>query len=248
MNKKTLLMLALSVATLSGAASNHDSETKNEDTLSVALKGNFRYCNTYEQFVNKDWKKLDTLYCEGHSKSHQLWVGGNDFKFTTGDKNTDKALKKDAFIVMVNDTMYINCRNLRFEKTSFGSGYTKAKNVGAHSLLFVNTMIGKEAQSKQAMSGFMFGAIGGAISASQQMKQQVCYRVSSGADAKGNVNIRFVNDELVEKMLAKHEGLLKVYYSERKKTKRQLATHVLPLLEKAGIFEPKNEANKPAWE
>ena len=50
------------------------------------------------------------------------------------------------------------------------------------------------------------------------------------------------------KMLAKHEGLLKVYYSERKKTKRQLATHVLPLLEKAGIFEPKNEANKPAWE
>ena len=39
------------------------------------------------------------------------------------------------------DTLFVNCRNLRYDKVRFGNGYTKAKRIGNRSLLFVNRLI-----------------------------------------------------------------------------------------------------------
>ena len=63
-----------------------------------------QYCNTYEDFVAGRWQKLDTVYCESHSKSEKILLGINDFSLTTGDKALDKNLKKEAFIVKQVDT------------------------------------------------------------------------------------------------------------------------------------------------
>ena len=42
-----------------------------------------KYCKSYEDFKADQWTEIDTVYLDGHSKSHQLWVGGNDYKLTT---------------------------------------------------------------------------------------------------------------------------------------------------------------------
>ena len=63
----------------------------------INVNGQCCYCNTYEDFLEGRWEKLDTVYCNSHSKSRQLWWGGNDFTLTTGDVATDRILKKDAF-------------------------------------------------------------------------------------------------------------------------------------------------------
>ena len=202
----------------------------------TAVSGQCYYCNSYEDFLNGRWEPLDTVYCDSHSKSHQMWWGGNDYKLTTDNEALDKKLKKDAFIVMQADTMYINCRNLRYEKTRFGSGYTRAMRIGERSLLFVNRIIGRDAASSQAMAGFMFGAIGGMIAANKQIKQQVCYVISGGADEKGLINIRLIDDALMDQMIIKHDDLHDEYYAEEDTKKRLLATHIVPILEKAGLF------------
>lgn len=206
----------------------------------INVSGQCCYCNTYEDFLEGRWEKLDTVYCNSHSKSRQLWWGGNDFTLTTGDVATDRILKKDAFVVMHADTLYVNCRNLVLEKTRFGSGYTKAKRIGRQSLLFVNRIIGSDAAGQAMGARYVLGAIGGALAAADQMKQQVCYVISWGPEEGKLIPIRLVDDELVDKMVTRKD-LIREYYSETNKQKRILADHVMPILEKAGLFEQQNQ-------
>jgi hypothetical protein len=196
-----------------------------------------QYCNTYEDFLAGRWQQLDTIYCDSHSKTRQIFWGGNDYTLSTGDKAIDKILKKDAFVVRQADTLYVNCRNLQYEKTRFGNGYTKAMRIGQRSLLFVNRIIGIDARNSATMSGLMFGALGGAITASQQVKQQVCYVISYGADNEGRIAIRLIDDGLMDQMIANRDDLHDEYYAEENTTKRLLAKHIIPILEKAGLFE-----------
>ena len=83
----------------------------------------------------------------------------------------------------------------------------------------------------------MFGAIGGGISISKQVGQQVCYVISTGADSDGLITIRLIDDGLMDQIIADRDDLQEEYYSEKKRAKRRLATRVIPILEKAGLFE-----------
>lgn len=203
----------------------------------VTVSGQCRFFYSYEDFLEGRWVPLDTVVANQHSKGHQAWWGGNDFTLSTGHGNTDKTLKKKAFVVMQADTLFVNCRNLRYEGTRFGNGYTRAVRIGNRSLLFVNRLIGREARLNQQTTAMMFGAIGAAISAGKQMKQQVCYLISNGADSKGRIDIRLVDDALIEQMLAGHNDLLDEYYSKTDVKERQQATHIVPLLERAGLMQ-----------
>ena len=197
------------------------------------------YFLTLDELVSNNWHPLDTIMTTQHSKNHQLWWGGNDYVLTTGDSRVDKVLKKNAFAAMQGDTLYVNCRNLRYEKTGFGNGYTRAMRIGEHSVLFVNKMIGRSARNSVALTSVMFGGIAGAISASGYNKQQVCYLISWGADDKGHINIRLLDDDLIEQMLKEHPDLWLEYRAEQDDSKRILAKRVVPLLEKAGLFNNK---------
>ena len=198
--------------------------------------GQCRYCTTYEDFMEDRWQQVDTIYCKSHQKSRQVWIGGNDYTLSSDDKAVNKILKKEAFAVMLDDTLYVNCRNLRYEKTRFGGGYTRARRIGERSLLFVNKMIGREAQNNQVAVGFFFGAVGGVISASNNVKKQVCYVISDGANSKGHIVVRMIDDNLMNQMIGTFPDLYKEYYAEGNTSKRILAKHVIPILEKAGLF------------
>lgn len=220
--KKLIVTILMAIATISADAQS-------------------RYCNTYEDFLEGKWQQLDSIYCKSHSKSRQVWWGGSDYTLTTGDKELDKTLKKMAFAVMIADTIYLNCRNLRYEKTSFGSGYSKARRIGDNSLLLVHRVIGKSALKDEVLSSLVFGVVGEAITVNKQVKNQVCYIISSGANEKGRIDIRMINDSLMDQMLQGREDLQKEYYAEENKSKRLLAVHVIPILEKVGLFEQSKE-------
>ena len=202
----------------------------------LSAKGQCGYYNSYEDFLNGKWERLDTVYIDHHSKSRQFWWGGNDFSISTGNKDVDKKLKKDIFAVIQADTLYLNCRELRFEKTRFGNGYVQARRIGERSIFFVNRMIGKDAASDIQGAGYMFGILGSAVSISRNLKQQVCYVISNGADEKGHIIIRVIDDQLMRQMLTGQYDLLDEYYSVENKYDRKLAVHIVPILEKSGLF------------
>ena len=205
----------------------------------------YKVCYSQEDYVEGKWETVDTLYAVHHGKGHQLWWGGNDFTMKSGDKNLDKAIKKDVFAVMMYDSLYVNCRPLRYEKTRFGNGYTKGMPIGEHSILIVNRMIGKNAVNHAISMGFFFGIAGGMIAANENMKQQVCYVISFGANEKGQVDIRLVDDQMIEMMLKGQDQLLRDYYAEEDADLRMLATVALEFSRRYSCINNRTEIWEP---
>lgn len=219
----------------------------------VSVCGKCQYCKSYEDFLADKWTSLDTVYCTIHSKGHQIMWGVSNYKLKTGDEYTDRLLNT-AFVVMQADTLYVNSRNLRFEKSSLGKGYCKAARIGEHNLLLTGKLAGKEAQddalsgsAAAATAGILFGVAGAAVaggiaggaSANKLLKNEVCYLITSGADEKGHFNVTRFEDPMMDKLLLSRNlvELHNAYYAEQDKKKRQLAARVIPILEKAGIIE-----------
>ena len=202
--------------------------------LNMSAQG--RFCKSYDDFVAGNWTEVADLEPIHHSASHKLWVGGNDYKFETGDKAMDKVMKKEAFVIEYQDTLYVNLRTLRFEKTRFGNGYAQGLPYDGNKIMFVTHRIGRAAANEQFMSGFMFGAIGAAITGSSQLKDRVCYLVDNNGDGK-KTNITLIDDEFMENLLELDRPLLKTYRSEKKQKDRESAAHVLPILKEKGLVK-----------
>lgn len=219
----------------------------------VSVCGKCQYCKSYEDFLADKWTSLDTVYCTIHSKGHQIMWGVSNYKLKTGDEYTDRLLNT-AFVVMQADTLYVNCRNLRYEKSSLGKGYCKAARIGEHNLLLTGKLAGKEAQD-DALSGsgaaitagILFGVAGAAVvggivggtSANKLLKNKVCYLITSGANEKGHFDVKRFEDQMMDKLLLSRNlvELHNAYYAEKDKKKRRLASRIIPILEKAGIID-----------
>ncbi len=194
------------------------------------------YCKTFEDLLADRWEPLDTVYGEMHSKSRQFWIGGNDYTLSTGDKLLDKKLKKEAFAVMQGEKLFVNSRVLRYQKTRFTSGFTRAMHIGRDTLLFCNQSIGAAAEGRQAVARSMFGAVGGALAAANSISRRVCYIICGQTDQKGRMAIEMVGDSLIEKLLKGRDELREEYYAEQEEAQRILAKHVIPILRKAGLL------------
>lgn len=226
---------------------------------SINVCGQCRYCNSYEDFLEDKWQPLDTVYCKKHSKGHIIMWGGNDYTLNTGDNATDKTLKNVAFAVKQGNDIYVNCRNLRYEGMRFGKGYCKAAGINEHDLIIVNALLTKNnvpvvipvpvpagsvggivaaAAIAGAANGAM-GALSSSMATNKQLKNKVCYVISSGADEKGRYDIKLFDDRMMDKLLLSRDltDLHTAYYAEKDKAKRRLASRVIPILMEAGIIE-----------
>lgn len=240
--KKIFFSLALMFITLSVMAQTADNNS-NSETISKSRK--FRYCYSYEDFLKDKWYRLDTLIVKTHTKNVKKMWNGNDYAFFSNEERVDKILGNTAFAVMIGDSLYLNCNKLRLDRSYFGQGYTKARRVGNHSLLFVNKLIGKKYKNKM-IAGSMLGMVGVvAISApavNYSMNHQVCYILSEGPNEYGFTDIRIVDDYMMKKILADHKDQYKDYFSEQDERQRPLAKRVIPILEQIGFFtQPEDE-------
>lgn len=138
-----------------------------------------RYALSFSDYMDGKFTALENLTIESRSKSKRFWNGGADFKPETGNKETDKLLKKDVKYIIHQDTLYVNCRQLRYQGCKFGNWYALGFRFGTGRICFISTKIGKEQTSEAVTAGILFGAIGGAIVASKQLKNKACYLIES---------------------------------------------------------------------
>lgn len=211
-------------------------------TAVVPVMGQFRYCNSFEDYQAGRWTDLQVLYKIANSRSKQLWVGGNDFKFTTGDEKTDKILKKTAFVIEYGDTLYVNLRTLRHEKQRFGNGYAQGFRFDGDKIVFSSYRIGKDVKEKTTVIvgfGVAFGAIGGAIvgaiEGKSMLKDRMCYLIDNGGDGK-TIDIKIIGDRLIRELLFDdHRDAYLHYMSVPEKQERESAANVLPVLLESGL-------------
>lgn len=210
-------------------------------TTSAQLK----YCVGPQEYGAGEWIELNVpIQVDHRSKEQKWWWGGSEFKFITEDKKTDKMLRNDAFVIMYQDSLYVNCKRLRSSETlgkrPFGTGYTKAFPISDGNLLVVYPPVssGNAILGTSVLFGVVAGiAVAGAVSG-DVLKNMVCYLVRTGSlSGDKNVKVLRVDTELMEKLLADDPDMLNEYKSVKKKKARESAANTLDIFTRKGWIQ-----------
>lgn len=143
------------------------------------------------------WHDLDSVDTEQRSEGSQLWSGGGDVRLTTGRKDYDKALKKQAFMVQNDTALYVNLRNYKHESVEFGKNFTQAYVMADSTIVFAFIGIGDKERTKLQASQFFFGVAGSLVTAKNQRKKTALYTIVDDGRSTGRLSKTDV-EELLE--------------------------------------------------
>ena len=211
-----------------------------------------KYCMSYEDFVADNWKSLDELTAGRTKQVCQIKSGDHGvFYFKTGDKQSDKVLKKEAFAVMYGQQLFVNCRNLRNGNVSLEtSKYVQAVRYDKDKLCilafktdgvtavaaFGTAAAGLFAGNTSSRLGFTSTSIALGI-ANESLSNLKCYLLDGTVNQEGKTAITRINADYMEQLLANDRPLLERYKAVKGKHDRQSAANILPILMEKGLVE-----------
>ena len=210
-----------------------------------------KYCMSYEDFVADNWKSLDELTAGRTKQVCQIKSGDHGvYYFKTGDKQSDKLLKKEAFAVMYGQQLFVNCRTLGNNGALETSKYVQAVRYDKDKLCilafktdgvtavaaFGTAAAGLFAGNTAARLGFTSSSIALGI-ANESLSNLKCYLVDGSVNEKSKTTVTRINDEFMAELLADNAPLLERYNAIKAKHNRQSAANILPILMEKGLVE-----------
>lgn len=201
--------------------------------FSTVCEAQSKYCLSYSDYLSDTWYPLEQIEFEYRSGNKSLWWGGANYKPITGNKDTDKLLKKKARFLMYNDSLYVNNRGLSFKGRKFGNWYSPACIYGQEAFLFI--ALSTKSRSNTSGAALMFGALGGAIAAASNDEDYQCYVLTptSAEDA----TVKPIDEKYMLILLEGHDDLLNDYQAVTEKKKRYSPDTVIPILKKLGLVK-----------
>jgi len=198
------------------------------------MKGTARYCTTYADFKVGKWKVLQGVEMKVNSNSRRLWVGGNDFRFDSDDKQKASLLKKEALFVVMGDALYVNCRKLKGNKAKLARGYALGYRYDGDKVCFVNEDQGR--MRMNSLVGGQFGLLGGLAAAGSMnaaLKYHLCYVLND--DSKNATSLSYKE---VEKLIMPHLDRKDLWdwYSALPEREKNRAENVLVVLEELDLL------------
>ncbi len=201
-----------------------------------------KYCLSYADFKADNWIDVDSLEFHKRTASQKAWAGGTDFNFKTADKELMKTIKKKAFAVVFDDSLFVNSHGLKHKGQAFGNGYVKGYRLSGGRIVFLYSYVSMGKSIGLGVSagiGVGFGAIGGLIGGmmvgmtmNSDWVGKVCYLIES--DAR---KVTCIDQEVLPQLLQGHDDLIEEYNRiEGRKEKREAAV-VMPMLIRAGLIE-----------
>lgn len=189
-----------------------------------------KYAFTFSDYVNDRWELSDSLKMERRTQGNKFWSGGADFRPIVENDETDELLKKQVRFVICNDTLFVNCRSLKYGRYVLGKGYALGFRLGEDKVCFISMTVGKSEAMKAGAMGGLFGAVGGAITAADMLKNQSCYIIASDAN-----KVERITSAYMEEILKESPDLLDSYNSIDKK-RRGAADVVIEYLSKLHLL------------
>ena len=210
--------------------------SEGNDNYEVTEPMTASYCMSFSDYENNNWITIENVVRKTRSMSAKIWSGGGDYNFEAETNEQTKLLKKKAFAVMFNDTVYVALRSFRHEGARFGGGYDKALKCKDGSLMFAEKYISR-ITNFMIMKGWDSDAKN-RPSEDSQLQNRVWYVVSS--DEK---KIEYIGDKCAKALLADRKELLDEYNNFNAKhdssggKEKYNAARMLPFLKKIGFFE-----------
>ena len=207
-----------------------------------------KYCMTYGDYKAGHWNAVDDLVAGRTEQMPQIKWDETEYKIKSGDKETDKKLKKEVFAIKSGKQIYVNCRNLRdddiiLESSNYVQGYQYAGNKLVIAVYHINdgafllglgsdvasffTPLGTSIALHSVSTALWLGR--------NQLNSFRCYLIDTDANEKGRYPVTRINDEFMEKLLANDAHLLARYKAVSKKSERQSASNVLAILTEKGL-------------
>lgn len=185
--------------------------------FTTTLYGQSKYCKSYSDYMNDHWITIDTLSFTSRSDGDKMWNGGGDFKPQAGDEKTDKFLKKKARFIIHNDTLYVNCKGLKYQGCVFGNWFTSGFRYGEDKICFVGIKLSKARAMRAAFIGLAGEAIvaaAGANNVFEQYKHKTCYFIDSDKKA-----VKRMTTKYMENLLSEYPNMLEEFNNMEKKEK-----------------------------
>ncbi len=88
------------------------------------------YCTDYDQYVSRNFTPLTPdslkLTFERRGETEKYWKGGADFRLKSGNDSIDQFLAEKVRYLIYEDSLYVNCKDLRCDGVFLGDGYARA--------------------------------------------------------------------------------------------------------------------------
>lgn len=158
---------------------------------------------TLSDLLNETSGNTLSVIKEKRNKNQLFMSGGGDFKIYNGDKLQDKEIKKKTFAIEINDTLYINCIGLKFQKRPIGAWFAPGF-ICKGKVYFTAIPVGSDA-------ALAFGVVGAAVQSANAASSRVFYEVD---DSEKKLKLDKVGSKKMEELLQNYPELLERYRKE----------------------------------
>ncbi|MBQ3698682.1 MAG: hypothetical protein II886_02125 [Prevotella sp.] len=221
--------------------------------VSLTSQAQTKFCKSYADYKAGQWKPYEELIPGKEPDSIRVKYDGQDFTLKTSDKEVNKAIKHDVFMMQIDKQLFINQRPLRDEDGGIlpVNNFLRALPYQGDKLLVVSykvTMgdvldlvnIGLDIAllaTGHTTWGSIFLATDLLLTNDDLMEHHVLYLVDKEPNAKGKYIMTRLNDEFMEKLLRDDPVTFEQYYGRGSKAQRQSASNILPILVKKGLIQ-----------
>ena len=205
----------------------------------TTVQAQVKYCMSFSDFAANKWETEELVSVEPINSVKRRIVQSSDFRITSTDKKLEKKFNKEVFAVLDGETLYVNCRNFRYQGTQFGPGYAYGFRYDGDKLIIANRKIGTGSLMMAGLTGVVPSAPGIIVAygvTEIQLADKVCYLVDSEAEKNGKTKIKYVDDQYMKQVLADQEEVRSQYDAAGDKYSRQAATNVIQALMAAGLI------------
>lgn len=212
-----------------------------------------KYCMTYSDYKTHNWNTIESLVNGRSEMIPQIKMDETDYKVKSGDKATDRILKKEVFAISFGKNLYVNCRNLRCKDIILDTQqYVQAYPYAGNKLLIAVYHINDGA----FLLGFganvasIFTPLGTSIALQtastalwlnrSKLNSYRCYLIDTDANEKGRYPVTRIDDDYMTNLLSDDAHMLARYNAVSSKRDRQSASNVLAVLTEKGLVEAEN--------
>ena len=212
-----------------------------------------KYCMTYSDYKTHNWNTIESLVNGRSEMIPQIKMDETDYKVKSGDKATDRILKKEVFAISFGKNLYVNCRNLRCKDIILDTQqYVQAYPYAGNKLLIAVYHINDGA----FLLGFganvasIFTPLGTSIALQtastalwlnrSKLNSYRCYLIDTDANEKGRYPVTRIDDDYMTNLLSDDAHMLARYNAVSSKRERQSASNVLAVLTEKGLVEAEN--------
>jgi hypothetical protein len=212
-----------------------------------------KYCMTYSDYKTHNWNTIESLVNGRSEMIPQIKMDETDYKVKSGDKATDRILKKEVFAISFGKNLYVNCRNLRCKDIILDTQqYVQAYPYAGNKLLIAVYHINDGAflLGLGADVASIFTPLGPSIALQtastalwlnrSKLNSYRCYLIDTDANEKGRYAVTRIDDAYMTKLLSDDAHMLDRYNAVSSKRERQSASNVLAVLSEKGLVEAAN--------